>query len=130
MKENKIMIFLLSFTLIPLIICEDYNTLTSLENHHPNLPCGKSNPKKDTDCIKYGTDSGFCCCFIIDVNDQSKKKCRLLSLTLAESIDILKDGKPKVFIDDGEIWECGNYSSYINIHIFLLTLLSFIIFFN
>ena len=119
MEKNKMLFLLVSFSLISLIICVNYTTPLG---HHPNIECGKKNPKKNTDCTKYGTDSGFCCCFVLDSFTQ-KKNCTLLSIKVAEGIN--EEGIKGIY--DGSYWECGNVSSYINIKTFIITLFIFLI---
>ena len=119
MQKNIILLLLISFYLLSIVISAQFTTPVG---NHPNLSCGKNHPKKDTDCIKYGTDSGFCCCYVI--NGDGSKECKLLSMLVAENIDKLSDGESVKFGDDST-WECGNYSTYININIFLFTLLIF-----
>lgn len=70
----------LSFTLMLLFIqyenavpfkTEDEAKKYIKENH---LTCGKNNPKNKNDCIKYGTDSDFYCCYF-----ESENFCGLMS---------------------------------------------------
>ena len=75
------------------------------------LTCGKENPKDQTDCTKYGTDSGMYCCWVAKDENDSKGKCHLISLTKIERNEI--DGCAQ-FSDS--YWSCGNYSSNIKIN--------------
>ena len=79
---------------------------------YPGITCGKKNPKKHNDCIKYGTDSGMLCCY---VEIQGKNiGCYLLSEKMAELKKI--DGS-KTFPDgdNSETWDCGNNSNFLKI---------------
>ena len=92
-----------------------------INDDYPNIVCGKKNPKKDTDCTKYGTDSGMLCCYVTKSNEDPF--CTLLSSKKADEIS-LKD--VQVF-DNNERWSCGNKSFYIKINIILIFILIFLI---
>ena len=85
---NKI-VFILFLILFGLIVSVD-STFTSYFkdandayisiSNGTTLKCGKNNPKKENDCIKYGTDSDFYCCYI---ESSYGKACGLVSYTRA-----------------------------------------------
>ena len=82
------------------------------------LNCGKENPKEQTDCTKYGTDSGMYCCWVANNENDINGKCHLISLTKIERNEI--DGCAK-FSDS--YWSCGNLSNNISINKILFGLL-------
>jgi hypothetical protein len=84
------------------------------------LTCGKSNPKKQEDCTKYGTDSGMYCCWVAKDEDDKDGYCRLISLKKIEKSGI--DGCAQ-FTDS--YWSCGNISHNIKINKILLLILIF-----
>ena len=55
--------------------CEQYTEELYLKTTpgpytNTGLTCGKENPKDQTECTKYGTDSGMYCCWVAnDEND-------------------------------------------------------------
>ena len=87
---------------------ELYTKTTGGPFTNTGLTCGKENPKKQTDCTKYGTDSGMYCCWVAQNENDGKGKCHLISLTKIERSGI--DGCAQ-FTDS--YWSCGNFSSYI-----------------
>ena len=104
-------VFLISFNFIiaeevePPIINVDY----------PNITCGKTNPTKQTDCTKYGTDSGMLCCWVS--NEQKEGQfCTLLSYKAAGEKGITGE---KTFTKGEEkyrYWDCGNKAFYLNLN--------------
>ena len=111
-------IFLMNINIIK---TEENDAIPLQGRDYPLIECGKKNPKKGTDCNKYGTDSGMLCCFV-EFKDEEKKFCTLLYQKTAEDkfhIDGYKDfGQQK--------WDCGNKSFYININIILFLILFFL----
>ena len=104
--------------------CSKYTDFDKGEEYGPSttsgLTCGKSHPKKQKDCTKYGTDSGmFCCWRALNEND-NKGKCILISLKKIERSGI--DGCAQ-FKD--YYWSCGNFSSNIKINKILFGILLF-----
>ena len=86
---------------------------------YPGISCGKKNPKKESDCTKYGTDSEMLCCYI-EVSD--KKYCTLFYDEKAREIGI----SPENNFNDKSRWNCGNRSFYLSINIILLLILIFL----
>ena len=72
-----------------------------------DIPCGKSNPKEDDDCVPYGTDTGMNCCLFFN-KVKNSKQCIMISNERAEKsgIDGIKD-----FGD--EYWNCGNRGKFL-----------------
>ena len=100
--------------------CEKYTqSLYQKEKGGPftntGLTCGKDKPKKQTDCTKYGTDSGMYCCWVASDENDKEGKCYLISLTKIERSGI--DGCAQ-FSDS--YWSCGNFSNYMKINNILL----------
>jgi hypothetical protein len=83
------------------------------------LSCGKSEPKKDKDCTKYGTDSGFLCC---SVRNDDGIECQLRTFKWAENNNI----KGTFTFDNGTKIDCGNNSKYIQITFSLFLIMFFI----
>ena len=79
------------------------------------LTCGKSNPKKQEDCTKYGTDSGMYCCWIANDENDNNGKCLLISEKKVERSGI--DGCAQ-FSDS--YWSCGNFSEKIKMNTILV----------
>ena len=91
------------------------------------LTCGKSSPKKETDCTKYGTGSGMLCCWVSESKKDTNGKCYLLPQTLAESDTHGINGE-KLFqnsTDGNNYWSCGNKSNFMSINIIILLLVLF-----
>ena len=88
-----------------------YQKTTGGPYTNTGLTCGKENPKDQTDCTKYGTDSGMYCCWVAQDENDTKGKCHLISLTKIERNEI--DGCAQ-FSDS--YWSCGNFSSNIIIN--------------
>ena len=84
------------------------------------LTCGKEKPKSQTDCTKYGTDSGMYCCWVAKDEDDKDGYCRLISLKKIEKSGI--DGCAQ-FTDS--YWSCGNISHNIKINKILLLIFIF-----
>jgi hypothetical protein len=114
--KNKIILIIGIIIVINYILCERcvkytpelYEKTTGGPFTNTGLTCGKENPKKQTDCTKYGTDSGMYCCWVAQNENDGKGKCHLISLTKIERSGI--DGCAQ-FTDS--YWSCGNFSSYI-----------------
>ena len=92
-----------------------YNKTTGGPFTNTNLTCGKDKPKKQTDCTKYGTDSGMYCCWVAKDENDEKGKCYLISLAKIERSGI--DGCAQ-FSDS--YWSCGNSSKYIKTNVIIL----------
>ena len=82
------------------------------------LKCGKDEPKDQTECTKYGTDSGMYCCWVAKDENDNNGECHLISLAKIERSGI--DGCAQ-FTDS--YWSCGNISIYIKINKFLFGIL-------
>ena len=95
-----------------------YQKTTGGPYTNTGLTCGKENPKDQTDCTKYGTDSGMYCCWVAEDENDTKGKCHLISLTKIERNEI--DGCAQ-FSDS--YWSCGNLSNNISINKILFGLL-------
>ena len=114
--KNKIILIIGIIIVINYILCERcvkytpelYEKTTGGPFTNTGLTCGKENPKKQTDCTKYGTDSGMYCCWVAQNENDENGKCHLISLKKIERSGI--DGCAK-FTDS--YWSCGNFSSYI-----------------
>ena len=114
--KNKIILIIGIIIVINYILCERcvkytpelYTKTTGGPFTNTGLTCGKENPKKQTDCTKYGTDSGMYCCWVAQNENDENGKCHLISLKKIERSGI--DGCAK-FTDS--YWSCGNFSSYI-----------------
>ena len=102
MKKN---LFLILVILLKITISSDQLDFKD------NISCGKK-PTDSTKCSKYGTDSGFLCCYIRKQNEEPY--CRLIAQKKAESLGI----KGELTIN-GTYYECGNSSNYINISLFI-----------
>ena len=130
--KNKIILIIGIIIVINYILCERcvkytpelYEKTTGGPFTNTGLTCGKENPKKQTDCTKYGTDSGMYCCWVAQNENDENGKCHLISLKKIERSGI--DGCAK-FTDS--YWSCGNFSSYIKMKRIMLGFLV-IIFFN
>ena len=119
----KSFMLLICITLIITKRCSKYTqSLYYKDSEGPvtktNLTCGKKNPKKQSDCTKYGTDSGMYCCWVAINEDDDNGSCHLISGTKIERIKI--DGCAQ-FKD--YYWSCGNSSCYIKINIVFIGLL-------
>ena len=84
-------------------------------NSFQNITCGKK-PTDSTRCSKYGTDSGFLCCYVKDNNKQPY--CMLMSTKRAESMGIKGE-----FIINGVYYECGNSSNFLTFSFLLILFL-------
>ena len=132
MHINFIIIIDLLLSLINNILCERCSKYTqSLYNKNTlgpftntNLTCGKEKPKEQTDCTKYGTDSGMYCCWVAENENDKNGKCHLISLKKIERNEI--DGCAQ-FSDS--YWSCGNFSNNIKIRfsLFGILLISYIL---
>ena len=103
-RKNLLIILLILLKIIT-------NSSDSLDFKNSNLSCGKK-PTDSTKCSKYGTDSGFLCCYIRVQNEEPY--CRLITHKKAESLGI----KGELTIN-GTYFECGNSSNYINFSLFI-----------
>ena len=120
MNKKILLIFELILIFINNNLCERcskysenlYNKSTSGPFTNTGLTCGKEKPSKQTDCTKYGTDSGMYCCWVANDENDTKGKCHLISLKKIEKSGI--DGCAQ-FIDT--YWSCGNFAFYIQINI-------------
>lgn len=89
----------------------------------PDYSCGTPSPQKEKDCTKYGTDSGFLCCWIKN-EMKNTVNCTLISYSLAETIGI------KGTLTDqlkGNYYSCGNSSSYLAFAFILFVLIGLIL---
>ena len=120
-------VFLISFNFIATDTSKDEAPIINVD--YPNITCGKNNPKKPTDCTKYGTDSGMLCCWVSykQEKEENEQFCTLLSYKVAGENEI----KGKKTFSKGEVkyryWDCGNKSFYLNLNIlfFFTSLLLF-----
>ena len=112
-KNQLIILILLSFI-------NKSTTQPKKDVDFPDLTCGKEKPKKDTDCTRYGTDSGMLCCF---VEFQGDKNCYLIFGEKAKKeFDIIGEKE----FDDGSKWSCGNISVYLSINMFIILISIFL----
>ena len=129
MRKKIIIIIKLILIFINNILCERclkyteslYNKTTNGPFTNTGLTCGKEEPNKQTDCTKYGTDSGMYCCWVAKDEFDKEGQCYLISLKKIERNGI--DGCAQ-FKDS--YWSCGNFSTYIKINIFVGMLILFI----
>ena len=113
MKFKKLALFFIIFTSYYIQI--ETRTPPVKDTDYPDISCGKENPVKETDCTKYGTDSGMLSCWVSEKKDSKEGKCTLLSENRAKEMEIY----PTNTFDNNEYWSCGNKSFYISINILL-----------
>ena len=122
--KNKIFIFLI-WSFLSLIKTEDtkleIQDSPKLNVDYPGIQCGKEKIKKETDCTKYGTDSGMLCCYVKFSNEA--EICTLLFSEKAKEFGIKGD---KIFKNTNEKWSCGNKSFYVYINILIILILIFL----
>ena len=100
-----------------------------LKEEYPNITCGKKNPKKPKDCIKYGTYTGMLCCWVTSgENETNNAECTLLSKRMA---DLKGISGSRLFIGnfDKRYWVCRNNSIYLNINFILYFMVYCLLFF-
>ena len=119
MKIKKYIISLIIIFSIHINLIKSLDDPPVLGVDYPGISCGKKNPKKESDCTKYGTDSEMLCCYI-EVGD--KKYCTLFYDDKAREIEI----SPENNFNDKSRWNCGNRSFYLSINIILLLILIFL----
>ena len=123
--------FLLIILIISLLIqsilskrCDKYGGNFNIDRQGPftytGLTCGKSNPKKQEDCTKYGTDSGMYCCWVAKNENDNNGECLLISEKKVERSGI--DGCAQ-FLDS--YWSCGNFGKYLKMNIIIFGIFSF-----
>jgi len=106
--KKKILLLILLFSL-------SFSRLTFKDY----LPCGKEKPEIEKHCTKYGTDSGFVCCFIKKLNSINNPLCSLISYREIEEKFHVHGTNSNVIIEDinGEksqyFFSCGNNSKYL-----------------
>ena len=118
MSINKILLFL---SLIYLNLADNEDTAPDFVSE---LTCGKSHPKSEKDCTKYGTGSGMLCCWVAKAKSDKSGKCYLLPESLANSKGI--DGSKEFTTGEYKYWSCGNKSIYLKINIIILSLIVFL----
>ena len=119
MNKKIIQIIILIFLHINNIFCKRcdkysadlYEKTTTGPITNTGLTCGKEHPRQQTDCTKYGTDSGMYCCWVALNESDTNGICRLISLTKIERSGI--DGCAQ-FTDS--YWSCGNFSNHIKMN--------------
>ena len=119
MKIKKYIISLIIIFSIHINLIKALDDPPVLGVDYPGISCGKKNPKKESDCTKYGTDSEMLCCYI-KVGD--KIYCTLFYDIKAREIGI----SPENNFNDESRWNCGNRSFYLSINIILLLILIFL----
>ena len=120
MKLKNQIILLIIFSFMNIIKTDNKPPQVNID--YPNITCGKKNPKKETDCTKYGTDSDMLCCYVKREN-ATNPFCTLFYIKQAEELLI----RGKKTYEDGEIWSCGNKSVYLSNNIFIVLILIFFI---
>jgi hypothetical protein len=102
------------FVLCVVVIFTQEASETKWEHFEKKLKCGKDDPGDDTaKCHKYGTDSGFKCCYI--KKEDADAICRLVSYGEVDEIGVSgKDAKEKEF-ENGEKLKLACGSSYIKL---------------
>ena len=125
--KNLLIIFILNSLISEKLCkrCDSYsqNFVRSNEDGpitSSGLSCGKSNPKEQEDCTKYGTDSGMYCCWVAENENDNKGKCVLISKKKIERSEI--DGCAQF---KNSYWSCGNFSEYLKINKFILLIAIF-----
>ena len=134
MKLKNIIIISIILSSLNIVKAEETNNDNKNDNQdppklgidYPGIECGKKNPKKDTDCTKYGTDSGMLCCFVDFSNGNNSNNTKICTLLYDEKagenkLKIL--GKKKF---KGEYWSCGNKSFYLTMNIFIILISIFL----
>ena len=97
LTKISLITFIIIFGMFPFAFNYPYTDAEDAYNQRKigaMLECGKKNPKKADDCIKYGTDSEFYCCYI---EAPSGKACGLVSY--ASAGDPLGDKKFGIYSD-------------------------------
>ena len=125
---NLLLIIIISFLLIPGKFCkrcDNYGGNFYINDRtgpftNTGLSCGKSNPKEQEDCTKYGTDSGMYCCWVAKDENDSNGKCYLVSEKKIERSGI--DGCAQ-FSDS--YWSCGNFGNYLKMNIIVFAIFYF-----
>ena len=126
MKKELLLFFELIFSLILNNNCERCKKYTKRLFYkttngpftNTGLTCGKSEPKEQTDCTPYGTDSGMYCCWVAKDENDTNGKCHLISGKKIDRNEI--DGCAK-FADS--YWSCGNFAHNLKINKIILMLL-------
>ena len=119
MKIKKYIISLIIIFSIHINLIKALDDPPVLGVDYPGISCGKKNPKKESDCTKYGTDSRMVCC---SIEVSGNKNCALFYDKRAREIGI----SPEKYFNDGSHWDCGNRSFYLSINIILLLILIFL----
>ena len=109
----KSLVIAFVFVLCAVVIFTQETSETKWEHFEKKLECGKKNPGDDTaKCHKYGTDSGFKCCYIKP--KEGDAICRLVSYGEVDEIGVSgKEGQKIEFGDQSISLACG--SSYIKL---------------
>ena len=101
------------FAICAVIVFTQESQQTKWEKFKSKIECGKSKPgEDDPKCHKYGTDSGFKCCWI--KSGSEPEICRLVSYGELETLKV-KGEKQEYTFDDGEKLELSCSSSYIKL---------------
>ena len=104
---NKLILLLVLFNLS---ISADTSSHPKIQNE---LTCGEENsPEDPEDCTKYGTGSGFVCCWISDTKN-SKGICRLIPDSVAREHGISGSKTYTSSVDGKNYWDCGNDSTFL-----------------
>ena len=104
------------FVLCAVVIFAQEASQTKWEYFKEKLDCGKESPGSDkSKCHKYGTDSGFKCCWMkLEGSDTEKEMCKLVSYGEVDEIGVSgKEGQKIEFGDQSISLACG--SSYIKL---------------
>ena len=114
---------ILNFIILNIIYAFDNDDPPKIFEDYPNITCGKKNPKKYTDCTKYGTYSGMLCCWIssnqYETNDA---ECTILSNKMAKLKGIYKQ-RSFIMGEGKRFWACGNNTAYLNLKFIYLFLI-------
>ena len=123
----KSLVIAFVFVLCAVVIFTQETSETKWEHFEKKLECGKKNPGDDTaKCHKYGTDSGFKCCYIKP--KEGDAICRLVSYGEVDEIGVSgKEAKEKEF-ENGETLKIACGSSYIKLTSVIIALVSLIMF--
>ena len=106
MKVFQLALFFLSMISISCIVCGK----------------GKDNPSSEKQCTKYGTDSGFLCCYVKYANGTTT--CELMSYERAENLNI----SGTLTDSSNNYYSCGNPSNFIKFTYLLIVFLLSILF--
>ena len=102
------------FVLCAVVIFTQDSSQTKWDYFKGKLNCGKENPGDDQlKCHKYGTDSGFKCCWI--QKEGESQICKLVSYGEVAEIGVSGKGQQEKEFENGEKLKLSCGSSYIKL---------------